>query len=57
MNLQQIAALLRQDQVVAYPTEAVFGLGCNPLSESAVKKLLNVKRRPIEKGLILVAPH
>ena len=36
MNLQQIAALLRQDQVVAYPTEAVFGLGCNPLSESAV---------------------
>ena len=57
MNLQQIVALLRQDQVVAYPTEAVFGLGCNPLSESAVKKLLNVKRRPIEKGLILVAPH
>ena len=48
MNLQQIATLLRQDQVVAYPTEAVFGLGCNPLSESAVKKLLNVKRRPIE---------
>ncbi len=56
MNLQQIAAYLVQNQVVAYPTEAVFGLGCNPLSESAVKKLLNLKQRPMEKGLILVAP-
>lgn len=56
MNVQQIAARLMQDEVVAYPTEAVFGLGCNPLSESAVRKLLNLKQRPIEKGLILVAP-
>jgi len=31
-------------------------LGCNPLSESAVRKLLDLKQRPIEKGLILVAP-
>ena len=36
MNVEQIAARLMQDEVVAYPTEAVFGLGCNPLSESAV---------------------
>ena len=56
MNVQQIAARLMQDEVVAYPTEAVFGLGCNPLSESAVRKLLDLKQRPIEKGLILVAP-
>ena len=55
MNIQQIAACLMQDEVVAYPTEAVFGLGCNPLSESAVRKLLDLKQRPIEKGLILVA--
>ena len=40
MNIQQIAARLMQDEVVAYPTEAVFGLGCNPLSESAVRKLM-----------------
>ncbi|MDC2826208.1 Sua5/YciO/YrdC/YwlC family protein [Rodentibacter pneumotropicus] len=56
MTLQQIAVYLLQDQVVAYPTEAVFGLGCNPLSESAVKKLLDLKQRPVEKGLILIAP-
>ena len=46
MNREQIAEALRQNQVVAYPTEAVFGLGCNPQSESAVKKLLNLKQRP-----------
>ena len=51
MNVQQIAARLMQDEVVAYPTEAVFGLGCNPLSECAVRKLLNLKQRPIEKVL------
>lgn len=56
MNREHIAECLRQNHVVAYPTEAVFGLGCNPQSESAVKKLLELKQRPLEKGLILVAP-
>ncbi|MFU2114637.1 Sua5/YciO/YrdC/YwlC family protein [[Pasteurella] aerogenes] len=56
MNIAQIVTQLKQNQVVAYPTEAVFGLGCNPLSESAVEKLLILKQRPVDKGLILVAP-
>lgn len=55
--INQIAEKLRQDEVVAYPTEAVFGLGCNPYSEKAVLKLLALKQRPIEKGLILIAPE
>ncbi|MFD2096211.1 Sua5/YciO/YrdC/YwlC family protein [Corallincola platygyrae] len=46
---------LQQQQLIAYPTEAVFGLGCDPDSEAAVNKLLELKQRPIEKGLILVA--
>lgn len=46
---------LQQDAVIAYPTEAVFGLGCNPDSESAVMALLALKKRPVEKGLILIA--
>jgi len=46
---------LHQQQVIAYPTEAVFGLGCDPLNEEAVQRLLNIKQRPIEKGLILIA--
>ncbi len=55
MKVAQIVEQLKQQQVVAYPTEAVFGLGCDPRSESAVKKLLILKQRPVEKGLILVA--
>ena len=38
MNREQIAEALRQNQVVAYPTEAVFGLGCNPQSDVQWKK-------------------
>ena len=41
--------------VIAYPTEAVFGLGCDPLNPTAVQRLLNIKQRPMSKGLILIA--
>lgn len=41
--------------VVACPTEAVWGLSCNPWDEQAVMRLLELKRRPVNKGLILVA--
>lgn len=46
---------LQQGAVIAYPTEAVFGLGCDPDSESAVTALLTLKKRPVAKGLILIA--
>ncbi len=46
---------LKQGGIIAYPTEAVYGLGCDPLNENAVMHLLNIKQRPIHKGLILVA--
>ena len=55
MNLQEIVNHLKHQQVVAYPTEAVFGLGCNPNSQSAVENLLVLKQRPMSKGLILIA--
>ena len=43
--------------IVAYPTEAVFGLGCDPSDPLAVARLLAIKQRPVSKGLILVAAH
>lgn len=54
-NLVSIIDALHQQQVIAYPTEAVFGLGCDPDSEQAVNALLALKQRPWEKGLILIA--
>ncbi|QHM73600.1 L-threonylcarbamoyladenylate synthase type 1 TsaC [Mixta intestinalis] len=46
---------LQQQAVIAYPTEAVFGLGCDPDNEKSVMELLAFKQRPVEKGLILIA--
>ncbi|WP_064601516.1 L-threonylcarbamoyladenylate synthase type 1 TsaC [Photobacterium sp. J15] len=54
-NLSQVVAALKQGDVIAYPTEAVFGVGCDPDNEQAVMKLLALKQRPVEKGLILIA--
>lgn len=41
--------------VIAYPTESVFGLGCDPFNMSAVTTLLQLKKRSLGKGFILVA--
>lgn len=46
---------LRSGGVIAYPTEAVWGLGCDPFNQDAVTRLLAIKQRPVDKGLILVA--
>lgn len=46
---------IQQGGVIAYPTEAVYGLGCDPFDEQAVKRLLQFKQRSIEKGLIVIA--
>lgn len=48
-------AQLCAGQVIAYPTEAVFGLGCDPANESAVRKLLSFKGRSEAVGFILIA--
>ena len=53
--LRVASAALRAGGVIAYPTEAVWGLGCDPRNERAVDKLLTLKRRDWRKGLILVA--
>jgi L-threonylcarbamoyladenylate synthase len=51
----EAAVLLHRGGVIAYPTEAVWGLGCDPFDEAAVMRLLDLKQRAVEKGLILIA--
>jgi len=55
LTLAQAAALLTKGGVIAYPTEAVWGLGCDPGDEVAVMRLLAAKRREVGKGVILIA--
>lgn len=54
-HVQQAAQVMHQGGVIAYPTEAVWGLGCDPFNREAVEHLLDIKRRPMHKGLVLVA--
>lgn len=56
-RIKQAAETLRRGGVIAYPTEAVWGLGCNPFDADAVEHLLALKQRPQSKGLILIAAN
>ena len=53
-GLQQALIELELGGVIAFPTEGVWGIGCDPENELAVKKLIDLKERSVEKGLILV---
>jgi L-threonylcarbamoyladenylate synthase len=53
--LRQAAAQVRAGGVIAYPTEAVYGLGCDPRNGAAVQRLFEIKGRAASKGLILIA--
>ena len=55
--LKRAAETVRGGGVIAYPTEAVYGLGCDPLEEVAVARILEIKQRDAAKGLILIAAH
>lgn len=54
-HIRKAVTALQNSGVIAYPTEGVWGLGCDPYDVRAVDKILQLKRRPLEKGLILVA--
>ena len=51
------AQWLNSGKLLAYPTESVWGIGCNPFNQSAVEQLLAIKQRPIDKGMIVVTDH
>lgn len=55
MTPAEAAACLRDGGLVVYPTEAVWGLGCDPFHDAALRRLLQVKQRAEAKGLILIA--
>lgn len=54
-HVRRVARSIHAGGVVAYPTEAVYGLGCDPRNALAVQRLLAIKQRPAHKGLILIA--
>ena len=53
--VEAAVAALRNGGIIAYPTEGVWGLGCDPFDEAATLRLLALKQREVDKGLILIA--
>jgi L-threonylcarbamoyladenylate synthase len=54
IGVARAARIVRRGGVIAYPTEAVFGLGCLPHDRRAVTRILALKRRSWRKGLIVI---
>jgi len=53
--LQRARTVLQTGGLIGYPTEGVYGLGCDPGDEAAVRRLCTLKQRPLSAGLILIA--
>ena len=54
-DAEKISHALNNSGVIAFPTDTVWGLGCNPLDEIAVKKIYEIKKRDGNKPLILMS--
>lgn len=52
-QIQEAAKILKENEVVAFPTETVYGLGANALSDEAVAKIFEAKGRPSDNPLIV----
>ena len=54
-NKDEIIKVLENGGVIAYVTDTVWGLGCLPTNENAVKKIYEIKKREAKKPLILMS--
>lgn len=53
-NINEVVELLKQDEVVAFPTETVFGLGVKFGNLSALEKIYEIKHRSHSKAVSLM---
>jgi len=53
-DLEQALKILRSGGIILYPTDTIWGIGCDATLERAVQKILEIKKRPADKGLIIL---
>ena len=54
-SIKRLCKAIENGAIIAYPTDTIWGFGCHPMLASSVIKILNIKQRPVGKGLILLA--
>jgi len=57
LSCASAVSAIKAGEIIAYPTEAIYGLGCDPQNHAALTRLLKLKSRASNKGLILVASN
>lgn len=55
LPIKEAARILKAGGLIAYPTEGVFGIGCDPLQLSALQRVIDIKQRDASKGMIIVS--
>ena len=55
-KIKQVVEALREGLVVAYPTDTVYGLGCDIFNQKAIKKVHQIKRQPTTKPFSFMCP-
>ena len=53
-KFDEILTVLRKGGVILYPTDTIWGIGCDATQEEAVEKILNLKNRKSDKGFVLL---
>lgn len=53
-NFEYIIDLLNQGKVILYPTDTIWGLGCDALNTDAIKKIYKIKQREMDKPFIVL---
>jgi L-threonylcarbamoyladenylate synthase len=56
-DLRKCASLIDGGSIVIYPTDTVYGIGCNPLNKVSVLKLFHIKNRPLNKFMPILASN
>ncbi len=56
LNTLEIVEELKQGKTLVYPTETVYGLGCDATNQSAVDKIFEIKKRQQDKSVLVLVP-
>jgi len=54
IEIQKALKILKSGGVILYPTDTVWGLGCDALNVRAINKVYRIKQRPVSKSLIVL---
>jgi len=57
ISIEEIAQKLHEGKIILYPTDTIYGIGCDATNERAIDKLFDIKKRPKSKSLIVLVQH